>query len=885
MRRSAPVLAIGALLVGFLSSVHGSAASGATASAASAALAGPPAVCNAEPQDPPLPLPEPKVHPIQVTGPPSERLNLVVMGDGYQWDQQSLFFEDVDRNLAVLWSTEPFRTYRNYINVYAVEIASIDYGVRRDPDGRCRHPDGTIRDTGVREGPIDAKNTALRLWYSDGLTNPLARGTTYGPAPLNCEDYGEYYPDGVDPCETGDEAHDRILEDFVQPELGIEPTPANGVQTLAIFNTFTYGGIGGTQATTSGGSPQGPLISMHELGHSLGTMSDEYPYSSRDVVAPCYTGGEPGGDRGFHHTLYTDEQKMIADQHKWWRWIGEESLSGGRIGLYEGGLGRTPCGIRRPSEHSMMRWIGFDLDQIGREHMVARITGQRGKGEMALDSTPEGTVPRDSVLWVDTTHPRFHELDVTWRVGGEVIETDDSDSLDLGELDLAPGTVVSAEGRDPVGPNGIDWVRNPSTNNTPADSGYNGPRFVQTRTWTVGDTTVEPSAPAAEITLSSLTTQPVAGDEVVYVETNHPTDRIVEVSWSLNGTVIPNPTNSRTLDLGELDLAPGTHSLTATVTDPADPGGVSATEEWTVDNALPTAHRTLSEPLTTLDDDLEHPVYFNGWDMFLDPKDDLTGYDEERFVVGQLRLDRDGWFNYFGFPEQEDAPFQFRHSGTDIKALTYGNLGTGGLSRAAFEQTLPDDHPSGGFIPGFGTHFVDHRAIDPAGNYGKAEAYRATVLPGRSPECTRTMTGMRASLTVTSGVTCLKDARVTGSVTVRAGASLVARDSTIFGVLRATGAEAVQLFGSTVNGATQIIGTSRDVTVAGTSFNGDVTLTDNTQVSANERYSRLAGAYGPILAGTTVKGDLICTGNSADVEDFGAGNDIDGDRSGDCAGL
>ena len=179
MRRLASILAVVALPVGFLGAVPQATAAPSSAPSVSAA----PEVCNADPLDPPLPLPDPVVHPIQVTGPPSERLNLIIMGDGYQYDQQSLFFGDVDRNLAVMWSTEPFRTYRNYINVYAVEIPSIDYGVRRDPDGRCRHPDGTIRDTGVREGPIDAKNTALRLWYSDGLTNPLARGTTCGPAP------------------------------------------------------------------------------------------------------------------------------------------------------------------------------------------------------------------------------------------------------------------------------------------------------------------------------------------------------------------------------------------------------------------------------------------------------------------------------------------------------------------------------------------------------------------------------------------------------------------------------------------------------------------------------------------------------------------------------
>ena len=230
--------------------------------------------------------------PIQVTGPPAERLNLIVLGDGYQKDQQELFRKDVDRNLAVMWATEPFRTYRNYINVYAVELASIDYGVRCDPDGRKRSPDGTVRDTGEREGPIDGKRTALRMIFQNGCADPLSRGTVYGGAPVGCANDAAYYPAGVNPCETGTQAHNRILDTYVAPVLGIPRTSQN-IQTLAIFNTFTYGGIGGSQATTSGGSPQGPLISLHEIGHSLGTLVDEYPYSSRDVVRACYTGGEP----------------------------------------------------------------------------------------------------------------------------------------------------------------------------------------------------------------------------------------------------------------------------------------------------------------------------------------------------------------------------------------------------------------------------------------------------------------------------------------------------------------------------------------------------------------------------------------------------------------
>jgi hypothetical protein len=332
---------------------------------------------------------------------------------------------------------------------------------------------------------------------------------------------------------------------------------------------------------------------------------------------------------------------------------------------------------------------------------------------------------------------------------------------------------------------------------------------------------------------------------------------------------VPSPGDGRSLDLGALGLSPGTHRLVATATDPA---GATDSVEWTVDNARPTAPRRLSTPLTTLPGTLEHPVYFDGWDMWLEPRDDQAG----RYVVGQFRLDKDGWFNYFGFPEQPmpASPFQFRHSGTSVKALTYGNLGTGGLSRATFEQTLPDDHPSGGFVPGFGTHLVEHRAIDPAGNIGPAASYRATVIPGASPACTTTLTGRQTRVTATQGVTCLTNAQVAGQVTVRPGASLVVRSSTITGTLVATRAEAVQVFGSTVNGAVQVSGTTRDVTVAGSTFNGAVLLTGNTQVTANERYSRLAGAYGPVLVGNRVNGALACSGNSSRPSDFGAPNTV-----------
>ena len=71
--------------------------------------------------------------PLQVTGEPANRFNLVIMGDGYTEAEQAKFHADVDRQLNVMWSIEPYKSYRNYINVYRVEIVSGESGVAATP--------------------------------------------------------------------------------------------------------------------------------------------------------------------------------------------------------------------------------------------------------------------------------------------------------------------------------------------------------------------------------------------------------------------------------------------------------------------------------------------------------------------------------------------------------------------------------------------------------------------------------------------------------------------------------------------------------------------------------------------------------------------------------
>ena len=388
---------------------------------------------------------------------------------------------------------------------------------------------------------------------------------------------------------------------------------------------------------------------------------------------------------------------------------------------HEGGLYYSE-GVWRPSNHSMLKTLGYYFDQVGREVMTHRVSGLRDQATLPVSSTPEGEVGADDAVWVEGPHPVFHELEYTWTVDGEELpEAAGARSLELSGLDLEAGTEVSVRVQDPT-----DFVRDPAVRESDA--------MTQTRTWTVG-AAQEPVDVEAEFTRHRDTDRAVSATEVVYAETARPTDRVLDVAWELDGGAVSTSTDDRTLDLGAFDLTAGDHVLTATVTDPAADG--SQTLTWAVDAVAPTAPRELSEAAATVAGD-EHHLFLNEFSMRLNPDDDGEGH-----VVGEFRVNGDGWHHYYGWPEDSEAPFRLTPDGTNVDDLVYGSLGSGGLSMAVFEV---DRHE-----PGWGTHTVEHRAIDAAGNIGAPDSFRATVVPGAELECTETLTG-----TVTGGLSVVR---------------------------------------------------------------------------------------------------------------------------------
>ena len=140
--------------------------------------------------------------------------------------------------------------------------------------------------------------------------------------------------------------------------------------------------------------------------------------------------------------------------------------------------------------------------------------------------------------------------------------------------------------------------------------------------------------------------------------------------------------------------------------------------------------------------------------------------------------------------------------------------------------------------------------------------------------CTSTISGRRVGSLVVTGVTCLNGATIVGPVAVRAGASLLAIDSTVTGAITAKDASAVHLYHSTVTGVVSVVGTTSSTAVVDATVTGALVLANN-QTPGIE----------PIVADSRIKGILLCTGNAPTPIDLGAPNSVTGVAIGQCADL
>ncbi|MER6915143.1 M64 family metallopeptidase [Streptomyces sp. NPDC000594] len=340
-------------------------------------------------------------------GSTADRLDIVVVGDGYTTAELGDFRADAQEKWAELTAVEPYTTYRNLFNVWTVDAVSNESGVSGDPDK------ATVRDTAL----------GTYFWCAD-----IER--------LLCVDERKV---------------DRYVAEAPEADL-----------VIVLANSAKYGGAGYNQpsatlgyegiATASANNEKSGQVAIHETGHSLGKLADEYFYPGYPGYER-YTGPEPADSN--ISTLGADA--IGRDRVKWHRWLGETSPDGGTIGAYEGG-GYFVQGLNRPTDNSLMRSNGKPFNLPGVEAMIAGFY-RHAKPVTAVTPTDRTLRLRHRAK---VTVPRLtgedgRQLRVRWRLDGKELKHLAGRTevpvthLVKHLLDLRPHTLtVSVEDRTPA---------------------------------------------------------------------------------------------------------------------------------------------------------------------------------------------------------------------------------------------------------------------------------------------------------------------------------------------------------------------------------------------------------------------------------------------------
>ncbi len=172
------------------------------------------------------------------SGDPATRLDVLILGDGYTALDRAKFERDARRLTATLLATSPFKERRGDINVWGLAPAAAQSGISR--------PSQHI----YRRSPV---------------------GTTY---------------DAFD-----SERYVLTFENKAFRDIAAN-APYDVVEILVNSATYGGGGIYGLYSTVAADSVWAPYIFVHEFGHHIAGLADEY-YTSDVAYLPAADRTEP----------------------------------------------------------------------------------------------------------------------------------------------------------------------------------------------------------------------------------------------------------------------------------------------------------------------------------------------------------------------------------------------------------------------------------------------------------------------------------------------------------------------------------------------------------------------------------------------------------------
>ena len=315
-------------------------------------------------------------------GPSSNRVDIVVMGDGYTAAEMQKYRDDVQRFMQGFFGQDPFREYQSYFNVIRIDVVSNQSG--------ADHPEnGTFVDTAL-------------------------------DAAYNCVNIQRAI------CIDGDKGF-GVLNRSV--------TPIQSDIKVVIVNDPMYGGSATSFAVSSVHYWAVETL-LHEVAHSFGFLADEYEYGGTN----CNYTYEPNiPNVTIATTRETIKWNYWIDPSTPIPTVGAPSFV---PGLFEGAL-YCPHGIYRPTNTSKMRSVGAPFEQINTEQLILRMYDTVSLIDAGSPSTSSITLYRGETQTFSITKqvPFTHSLIVRWFVDGQWVGNEDTFLIDSMVLNSGTHTV------------------------------------------------------------------------------------------------------------------------------------------------------------------------------------------------------------------------------------------------------------------------------------------------------------------------------------------------------------------------------------------------------------------------------------------------------------
>lgn len=323
------------------------------------------------------------VVPVSINGDPANRIDLVILGDGYTSAELPKFAADAAAFVSGAFAQQPYNEYQRYFNIRRIDVASQQSG--------ASHPELTSQ----------IVNNAFGSTYNCG-----------GIVRLICVNYSA-----------------------VSSAISILPQEERDL-VLIIVNDPTYGGSGGSFAVAST-HPDAVEIVLHELGHAFGLLADEYggppPPNCDDSVEPFQADATKQTDRattkwGAWIDVSTPTPTFTT--------------GAGIPGLYPGAA-YCDNTLFRPTYNSKMRSLGMPFEQINTEQLVRRYYSFTSPiDSIQPASTSVSLTKGDSQSFALVTPlPLSHSLNFVWKLDGAIVTLTPGFVLNTSNVSVGTHTV------------------------------------------------------------------------------------------------------------------------------------------------------------------------------------------------------------------------------------------------------------------------------------------------------------------------------------------------------------------------------------------------------------------------------------------------------------